>query len=164
MCMGALILGWAVLAIASVDSAKTVAIAKTNQIANPNPSLWQNTKKGLNSGESDYTSLLYFRARYYDPQTGEFISRDPFGYVDGMSLYRGYFVLGGVDPLGLCRNNCAQHCLDKYYTKGGMTTFNSLPPAKRLEFYNNCRRNTCDLPPVAVAPSLAPLTLSVHAP
>ena len=45
--------------------------------------------------------LMYFRARYYDTNTGEFISRDPLEYVDGMSMYRGYFVLGRVDPLGL---------------------------------------------------------------
>ena len=45
--------------------------------------------------------LLHFRARYYDPELGEFISRDPLGYVDGMSLYRGYFVPEGMDPGGL---------------------------------------------------------------
>jgi len=51
---------------------------------------------------TDYDSgLMYFRARYYDPQLGEFISRDPLGYVDGMSLYRGYFAPGAVDPSGL---------------------------------------------------------------
>ncbi len=44
---------------------------------------------------------MYFRARYYDPQTGEFISRDPLEYVDGMSLYRGYFVPNGMDPNGM---------------------------------------------------------------
>jgi hypothetical protein len=44
---------------------------------------------------------MYFRARYYDPQTGEFVSRDPLEYVDGMSQYRGYFVPGKIDPRGL---------------------------------------------------------------
>ncbi len=45
-------------------------------------------------------ALLLIRARYYDPLTGEFTSRDPLEYLDGMSLYRGYFVPGGVDPFG----------------------------------------------------------------
>jgi hypothetical protein len=40
------------------------------------------------------------RARYYDPSTGEFTSPDPLEYVDGMSLYRGYFVGNFVDPSG----------------------------------------------------------------
>ena len=43
---------------------------------------------------------MYFRARHYDPTTGEFVSQDPLEYVDGMSLYRGYFVPGGIDPSG----------------------------------------------------------------
>ena len=45
--------------------------------------------------------LMYFRARYYNSGLGQFISRDPLGYVDGMSQYRAYFVPGGVDPWGL---------------------------------------------------------------
>ncbi len=48
-------------------------------------------------------ALLLIRARYFDPMTGEFTSRDPLEYVDGASLYRGYFVPGRVDPLGLLR-------------------------------------------------------------
>lgn len=44
--------------------------------------------------------LYYFRARMYSAQLGRFISRDPFGYVDGMSLYRAYFVPEGIDPSG----------------------------------------------------------------
>ncbi len=47
------------------------------------------------------SGLYYFRARYYDPALGRFISRDPLGYVNGMSLYRAYFVQRGVDPSGL---------------------------------------------------------------
>ncbi len=46
------------------------------------------------------SSLMYFRARYYDPTTGEFVSKDPMEYVDGMSLYRGYFVPNAMDPEG----------------------------------------------------------------
>ena len=38
------------------------------------------------------SGLMYFRARFYDPTTGEFISIDPLEYVDGMSQYRAYFV------------------------------------------------------------------------
>ena len=47
------------------------------------------------------SGLYYMRARSFDPQLGVFISRDPLGYIDGWSMYRGYFVPRGLDPLGL---------------------------------------------------------------
>jgi len=47
------------------------------------------------------TGLYYFRNRYYSSELGRFIGRDPLGYVDGMSLYAGYYVPNGVDPHGL---------------------------------------------------------------
>ena len=55
------------------------------------------------------------RARYYDPATAEFTSQDPLEYVDGMSLFRGYFVPRGVDPSGLCR------CTDDAVVPVGVT-------------------------------------------
>ena len=40
-------------------------------------------------------------ARYFDPEGGRFINRDPLEYVDGMSLYAGYFAQRfTVDPSG----------------------------------------------------------------
>ena len=33
------------------------------------------------------TGLYYYRARYYSPERGRFIQRDPLGYVDGMGVY-----------------------------------------------------------------------------
>ncbi|MDP1561583.1 MAG: RHS repeat-associated core domain-containing protein [Pirellulaceae bacterium] len=54
-----------------------------------------------NRWHDEESGLVNFRARHYNPLTGEFLSRDPLAFVDGMSVYRGYFPLYGVDPLGL---------------------------------------------------------------
>ncbi|MCB1687210.1 MAG: hypothetical protein KDI33_01915 [Halioglobus sp.] len=52
---------------------------------------------------SEGENLYYMRARYYDADTGRFISEDPAGFVDGPNLYA---YVGGnpimlVDPTGL---------------------------------------------------------------
>jgi len=53
------------------------------------------------------TGIYYYRARYYDPTIGRFLSQDPLGMVDGPNLYA--YVLNNpinfVDPLGLCTLN-----------------------------------------------------------
>jgi len=54
--------------------------------------------------EFDAESGLYFyRARYYDPRTGRFLSEDPIGYSDGMNLfsYTRNNPLNFIDPFGL---------------------------------------------------------------
>jgi RHS repeat-associated protein len=58
------------------------------------------------SWHDEESGLMYFRARYYNPLTGEFLRRDPAGFVDGMSLYRGYMDVNYVDPSGLQTVRC----------------------------------------------------------
>ncbi len=54
--------------------------------------------------------LYHFRTRWYDPATGGFISRDPLGYVDGMSLYRSYKGLRASDPTGTRNSDLTCTC------------------------------------------------------
>jgi RHS repeat-associated protein len=43
---------------------------------------------GFTGREDDGTGLMYYRARYYDPTLGRFISRDPIGIGGGTNLYQ----------------------------------------------------------------------------
>jgi RHS repeat-associated protein len=49
------------------------------------------------------SGLYYYRARFYDPQLGRFITQDPIGHLGGMNLYVyvGNAPVILVDPLGL---------------------------------------------------------------
>ncbi|MQT98260.1 RHS repeat-associated core domain-containing protein [Pseudomonas helleri] len=48
------------------------------------------------------TGLHYNRYRYYDPQVGRFISKDPIGFAGGLNVYAyAPNPVGWVDPLGL---------------------------------------------------------------
>gem|GEM_PF-440553 len=50
------------------------------------------------------TGLIYYRARWFDPRTGRFISEDPIGFAAGdanLNRYVGNSTPNGVDPSGL---------------------------------------------------------------
>lgn len=53
--------------------------------------------------ESDTeTGLYYYRARYYDPSTGRFVSEDPIAFKGGINFYRyvGNNSTNRIDPFG----------------------------------------------------------------
>jgi RHS repeat-associated protein len=75
--------------------------ASSGSLANP----FQYTSREFD-GE---TNLLYFRARYYDPQTGRFISEDPIRFDSGQNdffVYVGNHSTDLVDPSGLLQVCC----------------------------------------------------------
>ena len=64
------------------------------------------TRYGYTGREFDSdTGLYYYRARFYDPQVGRFISEDPAGLVAGINpyVYVGNDPIQWADPSGLCR-------------------------------------------------------------
>ncbi len=88
--------------------------------------------------ENRKPSLRYKRARIYSAQLGRFISRDPLGFVDGMSLYRAYFVPGSMDPFGLASVTC--DCKGHADTSDYKVTVNC-PSRSR---YNQCCSDACE--------------------
>jgi RHS repeat-associated protein len=64
--------------------------------------------------EYDYATGMYFyRARYYDPKVGRFVTKDPIGFAGGdFNLYNyvGGNPVNWADPLGLDRYNLCAGC------------------------------------------------------
>jgi len=59
------------------------------------------------------SSLYFYRARYYDPNTGRFVSEDPlqFGAGENFYLYALENAVNLNDPYGLCPPDCHCGCL-----------------------------------------------------
>ena len=78
--------------------------------------------------EDDGTGLFYYRARYYMPSCGRFISEDPIGWASGQTndyAYVGGDPLAFTDPMGLiCSGPETQYSLGIGGLVGG-----GLPPA-----------------------------------
>ena len=62
---------------------------------------------GYTGREPDNTGLVYYRARYYDPDTGRFTQPDPIGLSGGTNLYAyaGGDPVNLVDPMGTTPNS-----------------------------------------------------------
>jgi RHS repeat-associated protein len=60
--------------------------------------------------ENDNIGIYYYRARYYSPGFGRFISEDPVGFFGGLDFYAyvGDNPSNAADPLGLCKEKCLQ--------------------------------------------------------
>ena len=79
------------------------------------------TRYGFTGRERDpSTRLLYYRARWYDPDQGRFLSEDPAGLSGGLNFfaYAGNDPLSLVDPLGLSWST-----FGKGLAEGGATGF-----------------------------------------
>ena len=57
------------------------------------------------------TGLILCTHRYYDPNTGRFLTRDPIGYAGGIDLYgyTGNDPVNGLDPSGLQKYKVTDH-------------------------------------------------------
>ena len=70
-----------------------------NQILNTGSGI---STYGYTGREPDDTGLIYYRARYYNPEIGRFTQQDPLGFIDGVNRYA--YALNSpvnfIDPMG----------------------------------------------------------------
>jgi len=88
------------------------------------------------------TGLNYYRARYYDPNLGRFISPDPIGFGAGVNFYR-YVENNPVlltDPFGLCPPDGPDPC--QKYNQCGRPDLGGICRAFGSSPTNDCVR-TC---------------------
>ena len=86
-----------------VDSSGALT-SQTSYDSFGNPTSNLSTRYGFTGRETDnFTGLMYYRARFYDPNLGRFISEDPIGLGGGINqfAYVSNNPVGKTDPLGL---------------------------------------------------------------
>jgi RHS repeat-associated protein len=80
----------------------------------------------------EYTGLMFYRARFYDPQIGRFISEDPIEFEGGRNwyVYAENSPLNYTDPLGL-------EVIILFYRKQGVLKVWDLDKGDWFERFNN---------------------------
>lgn len=91
--------------------------ASTGSISNP---------FRFTSREFDAETRFYFyRARYYSPSMGRFISEDPIGFAGGINFYVYIYnnPINGTDPYGLAPSfgDCLWKCMKEYFGLESLT-------------------------------------------
>ena len=92
--------------------------------------------------------LYYLRARYYNPQTGRFLSRDPEDgdYTDPKTLHKYLYANGdpvnGIDPMG--REDFDEfQFLKKEVSLGASTTAYKIASCRSVTALPGCNRSQC---------------------
>ena len=102
-------------------------VQKTGSIKNPY------TYTGREWDEE--TGLYYYRARYYNAETGRWMTKDPIGFAGGDANFYVYVMnnpINTIDPLGLCDSkeqkmkNCISDCMITESTLSNFLVLSSL--------------------------------------
>lgn len=91
--------------------------------------------------EGDVISLYYMRNRWYDSETGRFMSEDPIGLAGGINLYAfaGNDPVNGSDPFGLRACPAGYSALGYITVMGSNGDYWCIPPAVLVDVEVNAR-------------------------
>lgn len=102
----------------ALTSAAGIVLEQEQYDSFGNSTASQLTRYGYTGRERDPDiGLLYYRARFYDPQVGRFISEDPAGFVGGLNFY-GYVAndpLNFTDPTGQWETPAHEYIIDEAF-------------------------------------------------
>ena len=109
--------------------AVTITRNSTTQSTDPLGNPWMYTGRFTD----EETGLYYYRARYYSPETGRFLQRDPLGYAPGANLYSYVKVAPTrlVDPYGMQEMSLAE--IQSAITHTDIATMNAAREASEAD-------------------------------